>query len=61
VLLGAGALFFDGRMNGLAVTLLLILGAGMAVAFVGINGNGNRKKRHYTARNSKVVQKFHKR
>lgn len=51
IMLGVGALIFDGSMEGLLVTLLLVLGAGTAVAFVGINGNQRRKKRPYPFRN----------
>ncbi len=43
VLLGLGALFFEGGMQGYLETLLLILGTGLAVAFMGLNG---KQKKH---------------
>ena len=50
ILLCAGALLFEGRMEGLGVTLLLIAGTAFATMLVGINRNKNRKYGRHSVR-----------
>lgn len=51
ILFGIGLLFFNGGMQGVWQTLLLILGACICVAFVGFNGKSKRRSGKYRVHN----------
>ena len=51
VLLGITALFFDGRYQGVVVTLFLVLGMGAVSGLVAINGNNGSKRKYKFRKN----------